>query len=162
MKKWINDIFYSFPIQLLGLHCRNNLLLIFIWFLLMALVTGGFGQVFGIKYLFLTPEYMGEVGFLSFFFLGLSFGGFFITWNLTSYLLDAQLFPFLASLARPFTKFCLNNLLIPVAFLSIYFYCMVHFQSYSEFWKAGKIFYNCLGFISGMTILILISALYHW
>lgn len=160
MKKWLNDIFYSFPIQLLGLHCRNNLLLIFIWILLISLVTGSFGQVFGIKYLFLTPEYMGEVGFLSFFFLGLAFGGFFITWNLTSYLLDAHLFPFLASLARPFTKFCLNNLLIPLVFLSIYFYNMVDFQSYSEFWKAGTILYHSLGFLTGMTILIAISALY--
>ncbi len=160
MKKWINDIFYSFPIQLLGLHCKNNLLLIFIWLLLMALVTGGFGQVFGIKYLFLAPEYMGEVGFLSFFFLGLAFGGFFITWNITSYLLDAHLFPFLASLGRPFTKFCLNNLLIPVSFLGIYFYNTVYFQSYSEFWSAGKIFYHCLGFVSGTAILVILSAIY--
>ncbi len=160
MKKWINDILYSFPIQLLGLHCRNNLLLIFIWVFLTALATGSFGQVFGIKYLFLTPEYMGEVGFLSFFFLGLAFGGFFITWNLTSYLLDARLFPFLASLGRPFTKFCLNNMLIPLAFLSIYFYSTVYFQSYNEFWTSGRIFYNCLGFLLGMTGLIILSAVY--
>lgn len=160
MKKWVNDIFYSFPIQLLGLHCRNNLLLIFVWLLLIALVTGGLGQVFGIKYLFLAPEYLGEVGFMSFFFLGLAFGGFFITWNLTSYLLDAHLFPFLASLGRPFTKFCLNNLLIPFSFLAIYFYNTVYFQSYSEFWDAGKILYHCLGFVCGMTILILLSAIY--
>ncbi len=160
MKKWINDIFYSFPVQLLGLHCRNNLLLIFIWLLIMVLMTGTIGQVFGVKYLFLTPEYMGKVDFLSFFFLGLAFGGFFITWNLTSYLLDAHLFPFLASLARPFTKFCLNNFIVPFAFLGVYFYSMVHFQSYSEFWEAGKIFYNCLGFLSGMTIMVLLTALY--
>ncbi len=160
MKKRINDIFFSFPVQLLGLHCRNNLLLIFIWILLTALVTGNLGQVFGVKYLFLTPEYMGEVDFISFFFLGLAFGGFFITWNLTSYLLDAHLFPFLASLGKPFTKFCLNNLIVPLAFLSIYIYSMVHFQSYSEFWKAGKIFYHFLGFATGTTVLILLSALY--
>lgn len=160
MKKWINDIFYSFPVQLLGLHCRNNLLLICIWLLIMAMMTGTLGQVFGIKYLFLTPEYMGKVGFLSFFFLGLSFGGFFITWNITSYLLDAHLFPFLASLGRPFTKFCLNNFVIPFTFLCIYFYNMVYFQSYSEFWTASKIFYNCLGFVVGLAIMVLLSALY--
>ncbi|MFT5165214.1 MAG: hypothetical protein ACI8P3_000438 [Saprospiraceae bacterium] len=160
MKKWFNDILYSFPVQLLGLHCRNNLLLVFVWLLLVSFVTGSVGQVFGIKYLFLAPEYMGEVGFLSFFFLGLAFGGFFITWNLTSYLLDAHLFPFLASLGRPFTKFCLNNLLIPLAFLIVYFYATVHFQSYNEFWSVGTIFYNCLGFALGAIILILLSAIY--
>lgn len=160
MKKWINDILFSFPIQLIGLHCRNNLVLILIWLILFAMVTGYFGQVFGIQYLFLTPEYMGKVDFLSFFFVGLAFGGFFITWNLTSYLLDASLFPFLASLARPFTKFCLNNLVVPLVFLIIYFYATIRFQSYSEFWDGWTIFYNCLGFASGTAILILLSSVY--
>jgi patatin-like phospholipase len=160
MKKWFNDILFSFPVQLLGLHCRNNLLLVFIWLLLMSMVTGSVGQVFGVKYLFLAPEYLEEVGFLSFFFLGLAFGGFFITWNLTSYLLDAHLFPFLASLGRPFTKFCLNNFPIPLTFLTVYFYTTIHFQYHNEFWSAGTIFYNCLGFVLGMIALILLSALY--
>lgn len=160
MKKWISDIFYSFPIQLLVLHCRNNLLLIFIWLLLTGLMTGTLGQVFGIKYLFLTPEYLGQVDFWSFSILGLAFGAFFITWNLTAYLLDAQNFPFLATLARPFTKFCLNNFIIPLSFLCVFLYYTIHFQSYGEFWKAKRIFYNCLGFFAGAVSTVLLVAIY--
>jgi hypothetical protein len=160
MKKWISDIFYSFPIQLFVLHCRNNLLLILIWLILIGLSTGQVGQVFGIKYLFLTPEYLGQVDFWSFFILGLAFGGFFITWNLTTYLLDAQLFPFLATLARPFTKFTLNNFIVPLSFLCIFLYYSIHFQSYGEFWKAKRIFYNCLGFFSGTIGTVILSAIY--
>ena len=115
MKKLIANIFYSFPVQLVILHLRNNLLLIIVWILITLLMTGQLGRLFGIRYLFLAPEYLGEVSSLSYFFLGLSFGAFTITWNLTTYLLESHQFPFLASLARPFAKFCLNNFLIPLS-----------------------------------------------
>ncbi len=162
MKKWISDTFYSFPVQLLALHCRNHLLLIATWVLLTLFVTGTVGQIFGIKYLFLTPEYFGEVNFLSHFIMGLAFGGFFMTWNLTTYLLDAHYFPFLASLARPFTKFCLNNILIPITFIIIFLTELIHFQAYQEFWDRSTIFYNCIGFVFGLIILVLFSALYFY
>ncbi len=162
MKKWFNDIFYSFPIQLLILHLRNNLLLIFTWILLALLMTGKVASIFGISYLFLTPEYLGEVNFLSFFFLGLAFGGFFMTWNLTTYLLDSHHFPFLASLSRPFTKFCLNNLHVPQGFLILYLTCTIRFQHYAEYWTAGKIATHCLGFLTGALVLVLLSGLYFW
>jgi hypothetical protein len=162
MKKWISDIFYSFPVQLLALHCRNHLLLLATWIFLTLLLTGTIGQIFGIKYLFLTPEYLGDVNFLSHFILGLAFGGFFMTWNLTTYLLDAHYFPFLASLARPFTKFCLNNIIIPLVFVIIFLTDLIRFQAYQEFWDNGTIFYNCLGFIFGVIILVLLSAVYFY
>lgn len=160
MKKWISDTFYSFPVQLLALHCRNHLLLIATWVLLAFFITGTVGQIFGIQYLFLTPEYLGDVNFLSHFVLGLAFGGFFMTWNLTTYLLDAHYFPFLASLARPFTKFCLNNVIIPLLFIIIFLAKLIHFQAYQEFWDRSVIFYNCAGFIFGLICLVLLSAVY--
>ena len=123
-------------------------------------MTGMIGQVFGVKYLFLTPEYLGEVNFLSHFILGLAFGGFFMTWNLTTYLLDAHYFPFLASLARPFTKFCLNNIILPLIFVAVFLKNLIHFQAYQEFWDSGTISYNCMGFIFGVVVLVLLSAIY--
>ena len=162
MKKWISDVFYSFPVQLLALHCRNHLLLIATWVLLVFFVTGTVGQIFGVKYLFLTPEYFGSVNFLSHFIIGLAFGGFFMTWNLTAYLLDAHYFPFLASLARPFTKFCLNNILIPLIFIIIYLSELIHFQVYQEFWDWNIIFYNCSGLVFGVVVLVLLSAVYFY
>ncbi len=162
MRRWISDIFYSFPMRLLMLHFRNNLLLITSWILIGLMMTGNLGQMFGIRYLFLAPEYLGTVDFWSFFFLGLAFGGFFMTWNLTTYLLDAHHFPFLASLARPFTKFILNNLIIPLIFLTIYLVYTIRFQSYSELWDSYTIFSNCVGFIFGLSTLILFSAIYFY
>lgn len=160
MRKWITDVFYSFPLQLLILHLRNNLILITTWFILALLMTGTVGDLFGIKYLFLSPEYLGKVNFVSFFFLGLAFGGFFMTWNLTTYLLDSHHFPFLASLARPFTKFCINNLIVPLIFFVIYMWHTISFQHYAEYGDFYTIASNCLGFIVGTTTTVLLSALY--
>jgi hypothetical protein len=160
MKKWIDDIFYSFPVQLVVLHLRNNLLLIISWLVLGLLMTGKVGKLFGVNFLFLSPEYLGEVNFISFYFLGMAFGSFFISWNLTTYMLDAHLFPFLACLSRPFTKFCLNNFIIPLIFLFYYFYYTIHFQRYFEFWSAATIAYNILGFILGFITLVLLASVY--
>ncbi|MEL6862858.1 MAG: patatin-like phospholipase family protein [Bacteroidota bacterium] len=160
MRKWISDIFYSFPIQLVLLHFRNNLLLILTWILLALAMSGQLGSLFGLKYLFLTPEYLGQVNALSYLFLGFAFGGFFMTWNLTTYLLDAFHFPFLASLGRPFTKFCLNNLLIPLGFMGLYFFHTINFQSYYEYWDNWLIFQHILGFLFGFVLMIILSAIY--
>ncbi|MFT7452064.1 MAG: hypothetical protein ACI9VN_002793, partial [Patescibacteria group bacterium] len=150
----------SFPVQLVMLHLRNNLLLILCWLVIGLLMTGTVGKLFGVHFLFLAPEYLGEVNIISFLFLGLAFGGFFISWNMTTYMLDAHHFPFLACLARPFTKFCLNNFIIPLVFLIFYFYYSIHFQWYFEFWSAETIIYNMLGFLAGFITVVLLSSIY--
>ncbi|MFK7774670.1 MAG: hypothetical protein AB8F94_21205 [Saprospiraceae bacterium] len=160
MKKWLTDIIYSFPVQLFFLHLRNNLLLIGMWIFLVALLTGTLADLYGVKYLFLSPEYMGEVGFKSFFLLGAAFGGFFMTWNLTTYLLDAHHFPFLASMKRPFTKFILNNFIVPLTFLVFYFTYTIWFQRYFEYWAADVILTNCVGFLLGVVLMLLLSSFY--
>jgi len=160
MKKWLTDIFYSFPIQLLVLHLRSHHLLLLIWITLGILMTGKLAARFGVNYLFLDPEYLGQVNFISFYIVGMAFGGFYMTWNLTTYLLNAHYFPFLAALARPFTKFCLNNSLIPLVFLGIYFYHIVQFQRYYQLWSVDVVIFNCVGFILGLISLILIVSIY--
>jgi hypothetical protein len=111
------SLYYSFPIRLLILHFRNHLMLIGLWIFLALLMTGAAGRFFGIYYLLLTPEYHGETDFWSFFITGAACGAFFLIWNLTTYLLSAHRFPFLATLEAPFTKFSVNNFIIPLAFL---------------------------------------------
>ncbi len=160
MKKWITDMMYSFPVQLLFLHLRNNLLLIGMWVFVWLLFTGKVANLYGVKFLFLAPEYMGEVGFKSFFLLGAAFGGFFMTWNLTTYLLDAHLFPFLASMKRPFTKFILNNFIVPLTFLSFYFTYTIWFQRYFEYWSSATILANCIAFLLGFILLLMLSSAY--
>ena len=58
------------------------------------LISGTLARKLGFQYLFLDPEYMGNVNFWSFFFVGLGFGSFFMSWNLAIYLLSAHYFPF--------------------------------------------------------------------
>ena len=160
MKKRLSHIFYSFPFQLLIVQMRSNLLLLFLWLFLFFLINGNIGKKLGILYLFLDPEYMEEVGFYSFFFTGLAFGGFFMTWNLTIYLLNAHHFPFLASLARPFAKFCLNNALIPLAFFLYYLGAIIHFQFYYQYLGVGFILQSCLGLILGVFVLMMTYMVY--
>ena len=76
---------HSFPAQLLVLHLRSNLLMLTIWTILALFVTGDLALKFGLRYLFLSPEYLNEVGFWSFFYLGVGYGVFIMNWNWTNY-----------------------------------------------------------------------------
>lgn len=154
MRNWINKIYYSFPVQLLTLHLRSNQLLIFIWLLLSLFIVGALGSHFGLKYVFLDPEYLGKVNFFSFFIVGMAYGGFYITWNLTSYLLSAHYFPFLATLNRPFRKYALNNFIVPTLFVLIFFISVLRFQVVFEFWSIGNALLKCLGFGMGAFIVV--------
>ncbi len=154
------NIFYSFPIRLLQLHLRSNLLLIGMWAFLITLITGIIGRKLGFQYLFLDPEYLNAVNFWSYFMIGLTFGGFLMTWNLTTYLLTAHHFPFLASLRNPFTKFCLNNLLLPILFLIFYVFAIIHFQLRFEGWTTEDILLQVIGLLTGMLTLLIFYFLY--
>ena len=136
MKERIIDWYYTFPIQLVILHLRSNLFLLFLWVITLLLALGEVGLKKGWMYLFLTPEYFGEVGFWSFALMGMTFAGFMVTWNITTYILHSPQFPFLASLQRPFTKFFLNNGLIPLGFILIFLWKLVDFQWYYECWDS--------------------------
>lgn len=160
MRKKLTDVLFSFPFQLLVLHLRTNLLLIGVWVLLALIVTGKLGGGFGLRYLFLSPEYLGEVGFLSFFFVGVGYGGLVMSWNLTTYLLDAYRFSFLASLGRPFSKFVLNNLIVPVSFTVLYLYCQIRFGLLHELLPLGEVLWDSVGFLTGFATLMFFLALY--
>jgi len=161
MKFWLQRIFYSFPLRLLQVHFRTNLLLILMWIILLMLITGQLGRKLGFQYLFLDPEYLGAVDFRSFYLTGLTFGGFLMTWNLTTYLLHAHHFPFLATLLRPFTKYCLNNLILPLAFLVYYLGHIIYFQVFFEdSWDAHALFIHCLGFLLGVASVVVLYFLY--
>lgn len=160
MRKALTDILYSFPVQLFLLHLRSNLMLLGIWLLLTLFLTGSMGKKYGIEILFLAPEYLNEVGFWSFFILGLSFGALHLSWNLTCYLLNAHHFPFLASLEKPFTKFSLNNSLLPLSFAVLLLSLHVRFEKYFMYSSFGHIAINCLGFIVGCVVFLAVFSIY--
>ena len=133
------------------MQIRSHHLLLFLWISLFLMVGGVMGTKFGLHYLFLDPEYLGQTGFLSYCIIGIAFGCFFLTWNLTSYLLLAHSFPFLATLKRPFTKFCINNFLVPLSFLLFYLGAIASFKNSEE--NIFQILLDGLGFLTGMLFL---------
>ncbi len=156
----LRAFYFSFPVRLLVLHVRNHLILLLLWLVLGMMMTGLIGRFFGLHYVLLTPEYGGEVNFWSFLLTGVGFGTFFMIWNLTTYLLSANRFPFLATLDAPFTKFCLNNSLIPLAFLATYLTATTWFQWHDEYFTTAAIAWNIAGFISGLAGLVGLLAVY--
>ncbi|MDZ7848951.1 MAG: hypothetical protein U5L96_20745, partial [Owenweeksia sp.] len=75
---------------------------------------------YGLRYLFLTPEYLDKVSFFSYFIVGMMAGLFVVAFHINSYIYYGYRFPFLATLSRPLWKFSLNNSIIPVLFYSYY------------------------------------------
>ena len=126
--KFFQLVFNSFPAKLLLVQFKYNQFLLVYWVVLFGIVSGNFAQSLGIPYLFLDPIYLGRVGFLGPFILGLTIGGFAMAFNITSYILDGFRFPFLGTLPRPFGHFCLNNAIIPLVFMIYYVYRVFEFH----------------------------------
>ncbi len=83
-----------------------------------------------------------------------------MTWNITTYILESSRFQFLATFERPFAIYCLNNSLLPLAFVFTYLYFAVDFQNNNESVYAKDILMLLGGFLSGLLLIIFISAVY--
>jgi len=158
MIKTLKEIYYSFPVQLLLLSFKRQQFLLIFWIFLTVIIVGKFGVGMGMPAVFLDPEYLGRVDYLSFAIVGLGFGAMFVTWNVVMYILHSYRFPFMASLRYPLGMFFINNSIIPLAFLISYFTAIVLFQIHNEFKGFTVIFFDLLGFSAGLTFMLLITA----
>lgn len=158
MPTLLRDIHRSFPIQLLLLHLRSNYLLLAMWLMIVLMLSGLLAQHLGAQYLFLDPEYLGESGYWAFLLLGLAFGLLTMSWNLSTYLLIGGYFNFLASLTRPFFKYCINNALLPLTVLVIYCGFIVRF--YANTAGAGTQVQGLTGFLLGVVLSVFAYAIY--
>jgi hypothetical protein len=158
---WRRIIFF-FPFQLLFLHLKKNLLLVAFWSLLFGFVTNSIAPHHGVAYLFLNPEYMNEVSFLSYFIVGFACGGFVMAFNISSYILNSFRFSFLATLKNPFTKYCINNYIIPGSFLLVYLWNMFLFLKSEHIYTAGDMVVYIGGFLIGFTLFVMITLLYFF
>ncbi len=157
------QLYRSFAIQLLLLHFRRHLFLLLIWGALALLISGRMGSYLGFQYLFLDPEYLGEVGFFSFLLMGLFFGYLVMSWNLTTYLLYARYFGFLATLARPFLKFSINNALLPLLVFGLYIGMLFRFNSPWLGEGGGRHFLLYFGgLLGGLIVSLVIYMLYFY
>jgi hypothetical protein len=162
MWKFIRSVYHSFPVQLVVLHFKKFQVLLLFWLLLFSTVNGSFMQTFGANSLFLAPEYLGQVNAVSAAIVGVALGVFIMSWNITTFILFSRHFKFLATTTNPFLKYCINNFIIPLAFLVFYFYRGVQFAAQKELLAAGDITLLGLGFLVGFFSLILLSLLYFF
>lgn len=153
---------FFFPFQLLIILIRNNHLLLFFWVALFGFVTGNMAVKYGLPYLFLDPEYRNDVDFWSYFILGCTLGGFIMAFNIASYLRNSHHFPFIATLNRPFLKYSLNNFIVPLLFLIVYYTYIISFQSKYEFKSTIEILLESSGILAGMLLFLTVSYIYFF
>jgi hypothetical protein len=162
MKAYLRGILYSFPVQLFFLHIRKYQILLFFWILFFGIINGGVLKTFGADSLFLAPEYLGATNSFSFAIVGIAFGVFTMSWNITSFILFTKHFKFLATASNPFLKYCINNSIIPLIFLFIYFSKAYSFHIYKEFLPAYDVIFLAIGFLVGLLFVLIISFLYFF
>lgn len=155
-------IVFSFPVQLFLNNIQRNHILVLCWVVLFAMVTGSFGKYLGIPYLFLDPEYLNRVSFRSFFILGSVLGGFTMAFHITCYIIDGHRFSFIGALRKPFTKFFINNSLIPLIFMVVYVVEIIKFQINNEFSTVGGLVINLSGLLGGFLVMSAIFFVYFW
>lgn len=156
----IRDFRYFFPVRLLLASFKRQQFLLLSWLVFFFLINKGFGLSMGVPYLFLDPEYLGRVGYLSYSLVGMGWGIHFVIWNLISYMLNAHRYPFMASLRYPMLMFFLNNSVIPLASLGAYIYAILRFQRYYEFATYGNALLDIAGLLAGITLSVLFFAVY--
>jgi len=157
LRRIFKDTYYFFPVQLLLENLRRNHTLILFWLLLFLYITKAVGYKYGIYALFLAPEYLGQVNFLSFLILGFTVGIFIMAYHIATYMINGSRFPALATFSNPFFKFSLNNFLIPAGFLVTFIVFSVRFQHFNQLFTFSKVAVNSLFFLAGMSLFLLIT-----
>lgn len=157
----IRKFIYFFPVQLLLVQIKKNPVLIIFWLLMFGFVSGGIASRYGVSLLFVDPEYLGKVSPLSYFIIGFSCGGFIMAYQISCYVYNAFRFPFLATCSRPFLRFCVNNFIIPAAFVITYLLQIYRFLQ-SEPVSAWQIITYLAAVVSGILVFSLGSLLYFF
>jgi hypothetical protein len=126
------------------------------------IISDSLGSAFGVPYLFFSPEYLGEVNGWSFALLGFSVGGFTMAFNTYSYIKLGPRYPFLATVSRPFFKFCINNSALPILFVVYYLIQMSAFQQKEELATNMDVFIYISAFLIGFTSFVTLSIFYFF
>lgn len=162
MRKYLTGFFYSLPVQLLLLHFRRYQVLLIFWYILFATVSGNFLASYGANSLYLSPEYLAKVSITSMAIVGFSIGLFVMSWNITTFILFTKHIRFLATTSQPFLKYCLNNAVLPLLFIIVYFYFVVQFDLRLELLEVIDIVILLAGFLGGFFLSVFISFAYFF
>ena len=85
-----------------------------------------------------------------------------MAFHITCYINDGHRFTFVGTLPRPFTKFCLNNSVIPVVFFLVYIYQITGFQINNEYSTDWSLYFNLAGLLSGYLMMTSLFFVYFW
>ena len=162
MKELLTGIYHSLPVQLVLLHFRRYQVLLLFWLIIIGAISGNFMKTFGVNSLFLAPEYLGKVNWLSAMIVGGATAIFFMSWNITTFIMFSRHFRFLATTSKPFLKYCINNAVIPVLYLVFYLISAIRYQYFKEALSVPEIISLTGGFLAGLILLLLISFAYFF
>lgn len=162
MKKYLTGFFYSMPVQMLFLHFKRYQVFLVFWYILFATVGGAFLQPYGANSLFLAPEYLSMVSAVSTAIVGFATGIFVMSWNITTFILHSRHFKFLATTSQPFLKYCINNAIIPVAFLIYYLIAAYNYTNNQELIAFGEFAVLLSGFVVGFLFSVIIAFSYFF
>ena len=137
-------------------------MILLFWLILFGIVGEVLFTKYGIPYLFLAPEYLNNVSFWSYFIMGFSVAGFVMAFNITGYVINSNKFPFIATLKYPFTKYCINNSLLPLLFITYYSYKVGVFLYTKELLPLSEITFYILGLLAGYTSFVFFSLTYFF
>lgn len=132
------------------------------WVVMFLTVSGNFATHFGASILFLAPEYLGAINFLSMLLLGAATAIFIMSWNITTFIIHSHRFPFLGATRQAFLKYCINNALLPIIYLIFYSATCVRYQWVNEHTDMGKIIILQAGFYLGIIIVLFFSFIYFF
>ncbi len=156
-KRFLKRIYFFFPVRLLVGYLKTNHLILLSWLIPFMIILNGLGIRFGLPSLFLTPEYMGKINGFAFLFLGLVTGSFIMAFHISSYVVMAHRYPFIATVSKPFYIYSLNNSAIPVAYLLIYLYESFRFQTGYEMIPPLHVVMNLTAFLTGILLFVYFS-----
>lgn len=152
----IESGYHSLPAQLLVMQVRYQKYVLACWIFFFLATTNNFGEMVGVPYLFIEPEYMGHVSFVSMFLIGCGMGTFITSYMIATYISDSFRFHFLALEKQPFLVYSLNNVIIPFAYIAVYSISFISFQNYS----VGHFEWSTIGKLSGAYVGILAVSLF--
>lgn len=156
------SLYRFLPIQLLLLHGRKYQLLLAFWVIIFLTIRGKFASHFGADTLFLAPEYLGQINFVSMALLGAAMAIFIMAWHITTFIIHSKRMPFLGATRQAFLKYCINNSIIPLLFFVFYTISCVRFQRQEEGTGWGSIILLQAGFYIGFLSMIFLSFAYFF
>ena len=117
---------------------------------------------YGADTLFLAPEYFNQVSAASTAITGFAVGIFFMSWNITTFILHGHLVSFLATNSQPFLKYCINNIILPLVFLVFYFFKAYKFATQQELFTATEMLLLASSFFGGLCVSIFLAFAYFF